>query len=120
VVKGRILNSDGHPYRSARIVIEKTFKTPLWPGNPSGKKSITERFKASIPVRRDGTFVWHVNPSTRPIVRNGKESYKLSVMLSCNYGYVRKLVIDRGDVVNIGSIRITSTTDIGCRPDHHR
>jgi hypothetical protein len=70
-------------------------------------------------VRRDGSFVWHVNPSTRPVVKKGKESYRFAVMLQCNYGFVKNLVIDRGDVLDLGRIRITSTTDIGCSPDHH-
>jgi hypothetical protein len=119
VIKGRVVDGSGRPLRKAHVTITKTFKTPLWPGNPSGKKSITERFEASIPVRRDGTFVWHVNPSTRPVVKKGKESYRFAVMLQCNYGYVKNLVIDRGEVRNLGRLRITSTTDIGCRPDHH-
>jgi Zinc carboxypeptidase len=119
VIKGRVVDGRGRPLRNAHLVIKKSFKTPLWKGNPTGKTFIKENFSASLPVRRDGSFAWHVNPSTRPVVRKGTETYRFSVMIECNYGWVRELVVKRGQVLNLGRIRITATTDIGCRPDHH-
>ena len=46
----------------AVLRIRKEFATPTWSG------SFTDRLSSSMTVPANGSFTWHVNPSTRPLV----------------------------------------------------
>ncbi len=54
---GRIV---GVAPRGATLRVEKTFRTPTWEG------SVRDHLE-SVYSSRGGRFVWHVNPSTRPV-----------------------------------------------------
>ena len=98
VLKGRVAGG------RARLLITKTFKTPLSPGNPTGKKAVTEKIKWSTKTRRNGTFAWHVTPSSRPYEKKA-ESYKLSVK-SGNDSRTLRVKVGRGGIKNLGTVRL--------------
>ena len=89
---------------SAKLTLSKTFKTPLSEGNPLGKEFVTEKLKWSIPTESDGSFEWHITPSTRPYVK-GSETYTLTITQG---GKTEKLAIkiDRGELLDLGTIRL--------------
>lgn len=105
VLSGKV-TAAGRPAK-ARLVLTKTFKTPLSPGNPTGKDSVTEKVRLALITRPDGSFTWHINPSTRPYVgANGKiEAYRLTVTAGGRSKTLR-LVIERGERLDIGTIRL--------------
>ena len=84
---------------AANLTLTKTFKTPLSEGNPLGEEFVVEKLKWSIPTEPDGSFVWHVTPSTRPYVK-GTESYTLTI----SGGKTIKILLRRGQVLNLGKI----------------
>jgi Zinc carboxypeptidase len=98
VIKGRV------PGGPARLRITKTFKTPLSPGNPAGKKAVTEKIKMNIKTRRNGSFAWHVSPSSRPYEKK-PESFKLNIK-SGRGSKTLRVRVDRGEVENLGRIRL--------------
>ena len=60
----------------AKLVLRKTFKTELSPGNPTGKKSIREEQVMKFTTDKDGSFELHVSPSSRPYEKKA-ECYQL-------------------------------------------
>lgn len=85
----------------AKLTLTKTFKTPLSEGNPLGEKFLTEKLKWSISTEPDGSFEWHITPSTRPYVK-GTETYTLTISGSVNK--TMKILVRRGQVLNLGRI----------------
>jgi hypothetical protein len=106
VISGRVVSPGGRPV-NARLLLTKRFRTPLGRGNPSGRRFVVERLSTSMRSGRNGGFVWHVNPSTRPIVASegGRESYTLKVAsrAGCRSFHVR---VGRGQRVSLGTIRL--------------
>jgi hypothetical protein len=106
VISGRVVDRDGRAV-GARLFLTKRFRTPLGHGNPTGKRFIVEKLATGMQTRRNGAFVWHVNPSTRPIVlsNRGSESYTLTLAsrAGCRTLSVR---VDRGERLNLGPIRL--------------
>ena len=98
VIKGRVAAG------RARLKITKTFKTPLSPGNPTGKKAITEKLRWSASARRNGSFAWHVTPSSRPYEKKA-ESYKLTIK-SGKRSKIMRVRVGRGRVKDLGTIRL--------------
>jgi hypothetical protein len=99
VIKGRVAGG-----RKATVTITKTVKTRLSPGNPTGKKSVVEKIAMKIPTRADGSFVWHVSPSSRPF-EPGAEAFTLTIHSSRGHRSM-KVFVDRGQVRNLGVIRL--------------
>ncbi|HWC14963.1 MAG TPA: M14 family zinc carboxypeptidase [Actinomycetota bacterium] len=89
---------------AAKLTLAKTFQTPLSDGNPLGKKAITEKLKWSIPTKANGSFEWHVTPSTRPYV-GGTESYTLTITQG---GKTKRMsiVVDRAERLDLGTIKL--------------
>jgi hypothetical protein len=106
VISGRVVSPRGRPV-NARLRLTKRFKTPLGRRNPSGRRFVVERLATSMQSGRNGGFVWHVNPSTRPIVasKGPRESYTLEVAsrAGCRSLHVR---VGRGQRVSLGPIRL--------------
>jgi hypothetical protein len=87
----------------ARIVLTKTFKTKLSPGNPTGKDSIKEKQVMKFATDEDGSFVLHVSPSSRPYEKKA-ESYSLTVERDgCTYA-TEKVRVARGGRIDLGRI----------------
>lgn len=105
VVKGRLLDANGNPVQG-KITLLKSFKTPLWEGNPTGKRSVAETMTSQIWSNPDGTFTWHVNPSSRPLIveKGGKEFYEL-LFFDRDAGFAEQQVyVERGEVLDLGDI----------------
>jgi hypothetical protein len=98
VLKGQVA---GGP---ATLTLTKTFKTPLSEGNPLGKEAITEKLKWSLTTDKDGSFEWHVTPSTRPYVK-GTEAYTLTIAKG-GAKKVMSVVVKRGQILNLGRISL--------------
>jgi Zinc carboxypeptidase len=104
VISGRVVSPEGRPVR-AKLLLTKRFRTPLGRGNPSGRRFVVERLAASMRSGRNGSFVWHVNPSTRPIVAGGRESYTLTIASRAGCRTL-DATLDRGERLNLGPIRL--------------
>ena len=110
VLRGRVIDSSGAGV-AAELVTRKRFQSLLWLfGNgtaPGGRKEHEEIFEARTRTAPNGNFEWHVNPSTRPHVQRdgGEESYELTV-LSAAGGTARRVTAARGDVVDLGDLRV--------------
>lgn len=106
VITGRVIDAKGAPVR-AKLTITKQWDTPLGEANETGETSRVDRLETAMIANADGNFRWHVNPSTRPIAEaKPTEAYTLTI--SGPAGKVRRLriVIERGDRVNLGTIRL--------------
>ena len=88
----------------AELTITKTFKTPLSPGNPTGKKSVPEKIKLTLTTAKNGSFEWHLSPSSRPYEKK-PESYTLTIR-SGGESKTMHVRVDRGEVLNLGTIRL--------------
>jgi hypothetical protein len=98
VIRGRV--ADG----PAKLVLTKRFKTPLSPGNPTGKRFVVEKLRMSLMTQPDGSFEWHVSPSNRPYEKQ-PESYRLRIHLGED-GKTMRVQLDRGEVLDLGRIRL--------------
>ena len=98
VLTGKVANGP------ADLTITKTFKTPLSPGNPTGQDSVEEKLKLQMTTDKDGSFEWHVPPSSRPYEKK-TESYTLTIKAGGKTKTL-KVVVDRGQVLKLGTIRL--------------
>lgn len=98
VLKGKVANGP------AKLTITKTFKTPLSPGNPTGKEAVTEKIRLDLQTAKDGTFEWHLSPSFRPYEKKD-ESYTLTITAG-GRKKVTQVNLDRGEVLDLGTIRL--------------
>ena len=110
VLRGRVVDSAGRGVQ-AELVTRKRYQSPLWlfgDGKaPGGRKVHEEIFEARTVTAPDGTFTWHLNPSTRPHVQlEGRtESYELTV-LSPAGGTARRVTLGRGDILDLGDVPV--------------
>ena len=110
VLRGRVVDSAGRPVQ-AELVTRKRYQSPLWlfgDGKaPGGRKLHEEIFEARTATAADGTFAWHVNPSTRPHIQRdgGVESYELTV-LAGSAGTARRITVARGDMLDLGDLKV--------------
>jgi hypothetical protein len=109
VISGRAVDASGAPV-AAELTLTKVFDTKLWNGadgnNPLGQRFFRERIETTMTAAEDGTFSWSVNPSTRPIefAANKVESYILTVTGPKGEGVGRRLVVKRGDRIDLGAV----------------
>jgi hypothetical protein len=88
----------------AKLKLEKTFKTKLSPGNPTGKKSISERQLIKFTTDRDGSFELHVSPSSRPYEKK-TESFRLYINRGKQLD-VLFVKVRRGQRLDLGRIKL--------------
>lgn len=88
----------------AKLTLTKSFRTPLSEGNPTGEKFVIEKVTLTLTTADDGSFEWHIGPSTRPWGPKS-ETYTLTVKAG---GKAVKIPIDvdRGERLNLGTIRL--------------
>lgn len=98
IIKGKVA---GGP---ASLRITKSFKTALSPENPTGAASVPEKINMSIKTNKNGSFNWHLTPSTRPYEKKA-ESYKLTIT-SGGKSKTMNVRVDRGKVLNLGKIKL--------------
>jgi hypothetical protein len=104
VVTGRVLNASGAPVSGATVRLSKSFKTPTAPEVTAKKDgTVPETITSTAKTDRNGRFTVHANPSWRPTsVMFGlpKEHWTVSVGSA-----KRKVFLDRGDKVDLGTLR---------------
>jgi hypothetical protein len=98
VIQGKVVGG------AAKLTISKKFKTPLSPGNPTGEDSITEKLKMVLKTDKDGSFEWHLSPSSRPYEKKA-EAYTLTITRA-GKTKTMQVRVDRGRVLNLGTIRL--------------
>ena len=112
VVKGRVLDASGAAVPAA-LNIHKEYNTPCAPQGVAGIGPTVQR-KTSTPEVQDlnmvasgeGTFAWHVNPSTRPIDEvTAQETYRLTITHE-GQTFVQDVAVDRGQVLDLGEVRL--------------
>ena len=112
VIRGRLVDAAGQPV-AGTIRLRKDFSNPLWfrgdGSNPTGQASVAEFVDTVMDTGSDGTFVYHVNPSTRPHVEaeGGREAYTLTAAAGAATTTV-EVVIDRGETLDLGTIVLTA------------
>lgn len=89
---------------TAKLTITKTFDTPLSPGNPTGEEAVTEKIKMNLTTARDGSFEWHLSPSSRPYEKKA-ESYTLKIS-SGGKTKTLQVFLKRGQTLDLGNIRL--------------
>ncbi len=97
VLKGRVAGKG-----PAKLTVTKTFKTPLSPGNPTGKMAVTEKINSSITTNKNGSFEWHLTPSSRPYEKKA-EAYTLTVRAGSK-SKTMKVFVKRGQLKSLGTI----------------
>ena len=100
VIKGKVVNAKG----PATISVSKTFQTPLSPGNPTGKKAVKEKLLVEMTTKKDGSFTWHLSPSSRPYEKKA-ESFNFTIRDGSRIKTM-KVRVDRGQVKNLGKIKL--------------
>jgi hypothetical protein len=92
----------GNAGGAAKLTLTKIFKTPLSEGNPLGEDYVTEKLKWSIPTEKDGSFEWHITPSSRPYEK-GTETYTLTISGN-GPDKTLKILIRRGQILDLGRL----------------
>lgn len=109
VVKGSVADDTGAPVK-ATLTIYKEFATPTWEQGVDGvgptllqKESTPEVVDMASETRADGTFEWHLNPSTRPLeaIAGVKENWTLTVTAGGKQRSV-DVYVERGQVKDLG------------------
>jgi hypothetical protein len=109
VVTGRVAPS-GAASGPARLEVSKRFETPTHPGD-----LIVEEARASILTNDDGTFTWHLPPSSRPFLGEPRfaemgfpasEAWTLTVHVPGREPRVLEVEGGRGDEVGLGAITV--------------
>lgn len=98
VIKGRIAAGAG------KVIVTKSFKTALSPGNPTGEEAFAEKLEIVVPTKSDGSFEIHLGPSSRPYEKK-IEKFTLRFLASAGPDRTAlKVRVGRGEVVNLGTI----------------
>ena len=111
IITGRLVDAAGNGV-AGTITLRKRFQTLLWKdgsgNNPTGQRSVEEFIETTMDTEPDGSFEYHVNPSTRPylLAKGETESYEL-VAKGGGLGTARDVVAERGNVVELGELRLS-------------
>ncbi len=100
VITGRVVDASGAPVQAA-VRVGKSFETKTAAG-----VGVPETIDTSAPTRPDGSFEFHVNPSTRPSVimaGGGPEAWDVAVEVAGGR-FETRLVLDRGDRADLGTV----------------
>ncbi len=115
ILTGRTTTADGVPVQG-RVRLTKTFTTLLWKDGdgtaPGGRRTISENIDTVIDTAADGTFTWHVNPSTRPKTKAAgqSEAYQLTATSADPRAPLtgrRTVVVERGQIFALGDIPLS-------------
>jgi hypothetical protein len=109
VLSGRLVDAAGNGVPGT-VTLYKQFETLLWKdgnsNNPTGKPSVTEVIETSMETQPDGTFTYHVNPSTRPYLtfKGEQETYQMTVAGTAGGTATRDVFIERGQRLDLGDL----------------
>jgi hypothetical protein len=110
VIQGRLVDAGGQPV-AGTIRLRKDFTNPLWfrgdGNNPVGQPDVPEFVDTVMDTQPDGSFVYHVNPSTRPHVEaaGGREAYTL-IAAAGAAAATMEVVVDRGQTLDLGTVSL--------------
>ena len=110
IIRGRLVDAAGNGVQGT-VTLRKRFETLLWKdgnaGNPAKQRSLEERIETTMETEPDGTFVYHVNPSTRPFLQfeGTSEAYELTAK-GARLGSARDVVVNRGQELDLGNLRL--------------
>ena len=99
ILRGKVAGGE-----TATLTITKAFDTPLSPGNPTGEESVREKVKMTLKTEPDGSFEWHLSPSSRPYEKKA-ESYTLEIS-SGGKTKTLQIFLERGQVLDLGNVRL--------------
>jgi hypothetical protein len=110
IISGRLVDADGNGV-AGTITLFKEFETLLWKdgngNNPTGKPSVTETIETTMVTNPDGTFTYHVNPSTRPYLTFLGEQETYALTAAGDTGTAgREVFVARGERVQLGDITL--------------
>ncbi|HVM19711.1 MAG TPA: M14 family metallopeptidase [Egibacteraceae bacterium] len=112
IILGRLVDADGNGV-AGTVRLHKEFETLLWKdgngGNPTGKASVTEVVDTVMETNADGTFEYHVNPSTRPYLtfKGERETYELTATAAGGgASATRDVFVARGQWLNLGDVQL--------------
>jgi hypothetical protein len=111
IIRGQLVDAAGNGV-AGTVTLRKRFETLLWKDgnstNPAKQRSLEEIIETTMETQPDGTFVYHVNPSTRPFLQfeGLTESYELAAK-GGGRGSVRDVVAERGKVVDLGKLTLS-------------
>jgi hypothetical protein len=94
---------EGRAPAGATLRLRKTFSTPTSQGT-----SVPESLETTLEIGADGAFEWHVNPSNRPDVREGKkrspkpETWTMTCELGGAVAGQVSVAVSRGRRVTVG------------------
>jgi hypothetical protein len=88
----------------ANLTITKSFDTSLSPGNPTGEETLTEKIEMNLTTKADGSFEWHLSPSSRPYEKKA-ESYTLRIGSKGKTKTI-KVFLKRGQTLDLGTIKL--------------
>lgn len=109
VIAGRVVEAGGGP-ASAELVVERTTEIPLGAGDDNAP--FAEVSRATSRSAADGTFAWHLPPSTTPIAKERGETeawtFTVTVTVTVTAADGRSLtqdvVVDRGQTAQLGTV----------------
>ncbi|MCW2779467.1 MAG: Carboxypeptidase precursor, partial [Frankiales bacterium] len=106
VITGRAVGKGRKPVAGATLTLSKSIDTVLWKTNPLGQEVFPETLSSTMTAADDGTFTWHVNPSTRPAVafKGEQEHWLLTVTGPTGEGVSRRLFVERGQTIDLGDV----------------
>lgn len=112
VLRGRLVDAAGAGLKGT-VTLRKNFETLLWRNgdgdNPTGQASVTEHIETSMDTEDDGSFVYHVNPSTRPYLafQGQTEVYELQAVAADGVtAFTTSQLVKRGEDVDLGPVTL--------------
>lgn len=115
IVKGRVVDAAGNPVAGAKLTCFKRQNTKLWEkgskANLLNLEDWPETIEVSMEANADGTFEWHMNPSTQPEREFDGEVEFFDIFVtvpaadgSGPKGAARRVHVVRGNVHDLGNL----------------
>ena len=104
VISGKVVETGGGGPVAAELVVQRT--TEILLGAGGGNAPFAEVSRATSRSAADGTFAWHLPPSTTPIAKDaGKtEAWTFTVTSEDGRTHTQDVVVDRGETAELGAI----------------
>jgi hypothetical protein len=110
IIRGRLVGPDGQP-RAGTVHLGQDFESIMWlngnGANPTGQPSVPESVDTEIETEADGTFAWHVNPSSRPyMLERGETAPYLLTATADGLTATSEVHVTRGETVDLGDVSL--------------
>ncbi|HEX9824864.1 MAG TPA: M14 family metallopeptidase [Actinomycetota bacterium] len=110
ILRGRLVDEAGAAV-AGTVHLGQDFESIMWlngnGANPTGLPSVPESVDTAIETEADGTFAWHVNPSSRPYMleRGEQAPYRLTATAG-QLSATRDVFIGRGEILDLGDVTV--------------